>query len=69
MSNLIRVNGQKQELTAATVVELLRATGIDPSGRFLAVAINGAVVPRRDWMTARIGAGDDIEIVRPMSGG
>lgn len=69
MSNLIRVNGQEEELTAATMVELLRAKGIDPSGRFLAVAVNGAVVPRRDWMTARIGAGDDIEIVRPMSGG
>jgi sulfur carrier protein len=69
MSDLVRVNGQEQELTAANVVELLRAKGIDPSGRFLAVAINGSVVPRRDWITARIGGGDDVEIVRPMSGG
>jgi sulfur carrier protein len=69
MSDLVRVNGQEQELTAANVTELLRAKGIDPSGRFLAVAINGSVVPRRDWTTARIGAGDDVEIVRPMLGG
>ncbi|MGH6959366.1 MAG: sulfur carrier protein ThiS [Dongiaceae bacterium] len=69
MSHLIRVNGQQEELTAATVLELLRAKGIDPSGRFVAVAVNGAVVPRRDWMTARVGADDNIEIVRPMSGG
>ena len=69
MSDLIRVNGEQQRLTAATVNELLRAAGIEPGMRFLAVAINGVVIPRRDWLVARITAGDDIEIVRPMSGG
>jgi len=69
MSNLIRVNGQEEELAAGTVVELLRAKGIDPTARFLAVAVNGIVRPRRDWPTIRIGVGDHVEIVRPMSGG
>jgi sulfur carrier protein len=69
MNDVIRVNGQQERLAAATVLELLRAKGVDPSARFVAVAVNGAVVPRRAWHTARIGAGDDIEIVRPLPGG
>ncbi len=65
----IRVNGKEEALAAATVLELLRARGIDPAARGIAVARNGAVVPRRDWGTAALAPGDEIEIVRPLSGG
>jgi sulfur carrier protein len=70
MSDALRINGKVEAGDAATVAELLRRRGIDPaSARFLAVAVNGAVVRRADWATARLGAGDEVEIVRPMQGG
>ena len=69
MSDTVRVNGEDQILTASTIAELLRARGIALSTRFLAVAINGAVVPRRGWDEAKIGNGDKVEIVSPLQGG
>lgn len=69
MAGTIRINGEDRIMTAGTVAELLRAHGIDPGARPLAVAVNGAVVARRDWPAARVAAGDEVEIVRPMQGG
>jgi sulfur carrier protein len=63
------VNGLAKEVAATTVAELLTAQGIDPAIRFLAVAVNGAVVRRAEWTSRRLTAGDAIEIVRPLSGG
>jgi sulfur carrier protein len=65
----LRVNGIEEELAAATVAELLAQRGIDPTARFLAVAVNGAVVRRAEWPAARLAPGDDVEIVRPRQGG
>jgi sulfur carrier protein len=47
----------------------LHRRGLDPAVRSLAVAVNGAVLPRRQWESERLAAGDDIEIVRPFGGG
>jgi sulfur carrier protein len=70
MSETLRVNGKPDPEGAATVAELLRRRGIDPAAtRFLAVAVNGAVVRRADWASTPLGAGDEVEIVRPMQGG
>ena len=65
----LRINGEEAEIAAATVAELLAARGIDPAARFLAVAVNGEVVPRADWPAARLSPGDAVEIVRPFQGG
>lgn len=65
----LRVNGEETELTVSTVVELLVARGIDPSARFLAVAINGTVLRRAEWAERPLAAGDRVEIVRPLQGG
>lgn len=65
----IRVNGKYRELSVSTVADLLRAEEVDPAARFVAVAVNGEVVPRGRWDGARIEDGDDIEIVRPAPGG
>jgi len=65
----LRVNGVEEEVGAATVADLLRARGVDPAVRFLAVAINGAVVRRAEWPSHPLVAGDDVEIVRPLQGG
>jgi len=65
----LRVNGSEELLAITTVQELLRRRGLDPAARGLAVAVNGALLPRRQWDSARLAAGDEIEIVRPLGGG
>jgi sulfur carrier protein len=63
------VNGEEAEVAAATVAELLAARGIDQKTRFLAVALNGAVVRRAEWPSQILSPGDRVEIVRPLQGG
>ena len=65
----LKVNGIDEEVAAATVAQLLADRGIDPGARFLAVAVNGAVVRRAEWPEAALSSGDDVEIVRPLQGG
>jgi sulfur carrier protein len=65
----VRLNGAEEIIERATVIDLLRARGIDPAAHGVAVALNGRVVRRADWPTTDIKAGDAIEIVRPFSGG
>jgi sulfur carrier protein len=65
----LRINGLEEEVAVATLAELLTDRGIDPKARFLAIAINGAVVRRAEWPVRPLAAGDDVEIVRPFSGG
>jgi sulfur carrier protein len=68
MNAVIRVNGKDEQVSAATVAELLAARGITkPKG--VAVALNGAVVPASGWAGAKLAAGDRIEIVKPFGGG
>jgi sulfur carrier protein len=65
----IRINGVEEEVAATTLADLLAARGVDPTARFLAIAVNGAVVRRADWPARPLSPGDDVEIVRPFSGG
>ena len=65
----IRINGADEEIAASTVSELLAARGVDPAARFVAVAVNGSVVRRSEWPSTVLAAGDNVEIVRPFSGG
>jgi len=69
MSATISVNGVEKAATATTIADLLRDENVNLDALFLAVAINGAVVPRSRWAGAEIKPGDDIEIVRPAPGG
>jgi len=66
---MIKDNGVPEALAAATVGALLEARGVAPETRGVAVAINGAVVPRAAWGETRLAAGDEIEIIKAMSGG
>jgi sulfur carrier protein len=68
MSAVIRVNGKEEQVSAANLAELLAARGI-VRAKGVAVALNGAVVPQGAWATARLSAGDKIEIVKPFGGG
>jgi sulfur carrier protein len=63
----IRVNGQDEELSARTLAALLDARDIPARG--IAVAVNGAVVPRAAWAATNLRPGDQIEIVRARQGG
>lgn len=66
---IIRVNGADAPLTARSVAELLAGHGIAHDARGVAVARNGAVVPKRAWDTTALEPGDTLEIVRPLQGG
>ena len=65
----LTINGIDEEVAATTIAQLLAARGIDPAARFLAVAVNGAVVRRATWEEAALQTGDAVEIVRPLQGG
>jgi sulfur carrier protein len=65
----IRVNGQDEPLVAITVATLLEAKALDTAQRGIAVAVNGAIVPRAAWAHTSLRAGDSVEIVRARQGG
>ena len=69
MTPSIIVNGEEQSLVADSVWHLLQARSIDPRRKGVAVALNGAVVPRGAWRETALEAGDEIEIVKPFAGG
>ena len=65
----IRVNGKSEAVQAPNVAALLAERGIESGTRGVAVALNGAVVPRARWAEAVLAAGDEIEIIKAISGG
>ena len=66
---LIRVNGESEPLAAATLDALLAEKAVDTEQKGIAVALNGAVVPRAAWPATRLRPGDSVEIVRARQGG
>ncbi|HEY6254620.1 MAG TPA: sulfur carrier protein ThiS [Xanthobacteraceae bacterium] len=65
----IRINGQDEPLLATTLAALLEDKAVDVSQRGIAVALNGAVVPRAAWPQTELRPGDNVEIVRARQGG
>jgi sulfur carrier protein len=65
----IRINGQPEPLIVATLAALLEEKAVDTRQRGIAVAVNGAIVPRAVWADTKLRAGDNIEIVRARQGG
>jgi len=65
----LRINGVEEEVVVTTVAQLLVARSVDPAARYLAIAVNGIVVRRSEWPSRPLSPGDDVEIVRPFSGG
>ncbi len=66
---LIQVNGASEPLAAATLAALLADKAVDTAQRGIAVALNGAVVPRSAWPATPLRPGDSVEIVRARQGG
>jgi sulfur carrier protein len=65
----IKVNGMMETLPPASIAGLLSQRGIDAQARGLAVAVNHAVVPRARWAETSLATGDEIEIIKAISGG
>lgn len=64
----ITVNGQSVEIeNPMTVEQVLDSVEVPPN--YLAVEVNAEVVPREDYTTRVIGAGDDVEVVTLVGGG
>lgn len=61
------VNGEEQEIAAATLADLLSA--LDHDGDWLATAVNGELVHREDRAAFALREHDRIEILSPMQGG
>ena len=64
----IHLNGEACETAAATLAELLQDRGVRTGG-WVAVARNGAVVPRAAWDSTALDPGDDVEVVTALQGG
>jgi sulfur carrier protein len=65
----IRINGRDEPLVTATLSALLEEKAVDTGQRGIAVAVNGAVVPRAAWADTQLRPGDSVEIVRARQGG
>ncbi len=64
----IKVNSKAVEVTdGANLIEVLKVNNIEPKG--IAVAVNGAVVPKTEYGNLVINPGDDIIIIKAFYGG
>jgi sulfur carrier protein len=66
---VITINGERRELDdGATIEAAVRAAGA-PDARGVAVALDGEVVPRREWALTEIRDGQQVEVLRAVQGG
>jgi len=60
---------ERQAQEGATVADLVADLGHDPARPGVAVAVNGAVVPRRAWQARMLMDGDQVEVLGAVQGG
>lgn len=65
----IKVNGEVAAFEGKNIPDLLIARGFESTQSGLAVAVNGAVVPRSAWEQTFLNHGDKVEIVQIVRGG
>lgn len=66
----VLLNGEAHALPeGATAADAVRATGVPEGGRGVAVALDGEVVPRRDWKETELREGGHVEVLRAVQGG
>jgi sulfur carrier protein len=67
---MIYLNGAESELRAGdTVAAVLARLGLALDARGVAVAVDGAVVPCREWEAFALSAGARVEVLTAMQGG
>ena len=64
----ITVNGRAVEIQSPMSVQQLLDT-VDVPPNYLAVEVNGEVVPREVFATVMVSAGDEVEVVTLVGGG
>lgn len=65
---IVRINGQTRQVPDdATVADVVRLAGLEKAA--VAAEVNKRLVPKRDHDTARLHAGDEIELVSLVGGG
>ena len=66
----VEINGTSHELSdEASVLDALRAVGLDAEARGVAVAVGDRVVRRSDWAIATLEEGARVEVVTAAQGG
>jgi thiazole synthase len=66
----IELNGEVLELPErATLADAVRESGAEPGGRGVAVALDGEVVPRAEWDSTQLAAGQKVEVLAAIQGG
>jgi sulfur carrier protein len=67
---IVELNGREERLPdGATVADAVKAVGVDGEQRGVAVAVDGEVVRRTDWVSTRLSDRQAVEIVRAVQGG
>ncbi len=64
----IKVNGVSVSIDSPMSIERLLAT-VEVPPNYLAVELNADVVPREEYGSTMVGAGDEIELVTLVGGG
>ena len=65
---IVSVNGEERELPeGVSVGDVLGHLG--GSARGVAVVVAGSVVPRSEWASRRLAAGEPVEIITAVQGG
>ncbi len=65
----LTVNGTPRTIEAVTVAELMVELGFERNAPGVAAALNGAVVPKTEWNSAKLADGDTIDIIHAVQGG
>jgi sulfur carrier protein len=65
---IITINGQPRDVPAGTSVAQL-VMSVTDQDRGIAVAVNGEVMPRREWPGIALGDRDQVEVVTAVQGG
>lgn len=63
----IVVNGSEKDVRAENISQLVQE--LAPELKYVAVACNGAIIPRTNWEEALLSDGDSIDIMSPVGGG
>lgn len=67
---IVAVNGTDTELPdGATVARVLAELEVPRVGHGIAVAVQGEVVPRGEWVRTALHDGDRVEVVAAIQGG
>ncbi|MEV0255486.1 sulfur carrier protein ThiS [Streptomyces sp. NPDC050732] len=64
----VSVNGEARDVASGTTLEAVVAT-LSSAHSGVAAAVNETVVPRAQWPTTTLAAGDRVEILTAVQGG